>query len=176
MSSVDHVPASTLDDVRESARTPAVAWLRRGAVALLTLVVLLGLAGFLGVRSATVSASGGGYELTLTYPRIARAGLDVPWELTVHKPGGFTEAVVIVVESDYFDMFETQGWTPEPSAETSDARRTYMTVDPPPGDTLTLGFDAYIQPSSQRGTSGSVTVSEKGIDVSTLDFTTWLVP
>ncbi|TQC49619.1 hypothetical protein EEB14_09255 [Rhodococcus sp. WS4] len=139
-------------------------------------VVLLGLAGFLGVRSATVSAWGGGYEHTLTYPRIARAGLDVPWELTVHKPGGFTEPVVVVVESDYFDMFETQGWTPEPLAETSDAQRTYMTVDPPPGDTLTLGFDAYIQPSSQRGTSGSVSVSEKGIDVATLDFTTWLVP
>ena len=34
-----------------------------------------------------------------------------------------------------------------------------MTIDPPPGDTLTLGFDAYIQPSSQLGHSGSVSVS-----------------
>ncbi|ABG92187.1 hypothetical protein RHA1_ro00351 [Rhodococcus jostii RHA1] len=66
--------------------------------------------------------------------------------------------------------------TPEPSAETSDASRTYMTIDPPPGDTLTLGFDAYIQPSSQLGHSGSVSVSEKGVDVVTLEFTTWLVP
>jgi hypothetical protein len=51
-----------------------------------------------------------------------------------------------------------------------------MTIDPPPGDTLTLGFDAYIQSSSQLGHSGSVSVSEKGVDVVTLEFTTWLVP
>ncbi|BAH48706.1 hypothetical protein [Rhodococcus opacus] len=172
----DRIPASVFDDVREYARTPAVAWLRRAAVALLALIVAFGAVGLLGVRSGTAYAEGGGYALTLTYPRVARAGLDVPWDLTVRKPGGFSEPVVIVVDSDYFDMFETQGWTPEPSAETSDALRTYMTVDPPPGDTLTLGFDAYIQPSSQLGHSGSVSVSEKGVDVATLEFTTWLVP
>ncbi|PQP25463.1 hypothetical protein C5613_07790 [Rhodococcus opacus] len=55
-------------------------------------------------------------------------------------------------------------------------RRGPKTIDPPPGDTLTLGFDAYIQPSSQLGHSGSVSVSEKGVDVATLEFTTWLVP
>ncbi|WP_276143571.1 hypothetical protein [Rhodococcus sp. T2V] len=120
-------------------------WLRRGAVVLLALIVTLGAVGLLGVRSGTAHAAGGGYELILTYPRLARAGLD-------------------------------QGWTPEPSAETADASRTYMTVDPPPGDTLTLGFDAYIQPSSQLGHAGSVSVSEKGVDVITLEFSTWLVP
>ncbi|MFE7421751.1 hypothetical protein [Rhodococcus sp. NPDC057529] len=176
MSPTARVPESVLDDVRERARTPAVTWLRRGAVALLVVVVALGAVGLLGVRSGTAHATGDGYELTLTYPQIARAGLDVPWDLTVRKPGGFTGPVVIVVDSDYFEMFETQGWTPEPSAETSDASRTYMSVDPPPGDTLTLGFDAYIQPSSQLGHAGSVSVSEKGVDVVTLEFTTWLVP
>ncbi|QSE86914.1 hypothetical protein [Rhodococcus koreensis] len=170
------IPDSVLDDVRGSARSPAVARLRRGAVTVLAVIVALGAVGLLGVRSATVYTAGGGYELTLTYPRFARAGLDVPWDLTVRKAGGFTEPVVIVVESEYFDMFETQGWTPEPSAETSDASRTYMTVDPPPGDTLTLGFDAYIQPSSQLGAPGAVSISERGVDVVTLEFTTWLVP
>ncbi|MDF3313635.1 hypothetical protein P3H15_53150 [Rhodococcus sp. T2V] len=51
-----------------------------------------------------------------------------------------------------------------------------MTIDPPPGDTLALGFDAYIQPSSQLGHLGSVSLSEKAVDVITLEFTTWLVP
>ncbi len=83
---------------------------------------------------------------------------------------------MIVVDSDYFDMFESQGRTPEPSAETSDAARTYMTLDPPPGDTLTFRFDAYIQPSSQTGASGSVSVYENGIDVVTVDFMTWVAP
>ncbi|MFD6897027.1 hypothetical protein ACFWB0_21095 [Rhodococcus sp. NPDC060086] len=176
MRTSDPIPDSVLDDVRSSARTPAVAWIRRGAVALLGMIVLAGLTGLLGVYSMTAHASGGGYQLDLEYPRIARPGLNIPWNLTVRRPGGFTEPVVIAVESDYFDMFESQGWTPEPSAETSDADRTYMTLDPPPGDTLTLGFDAYVQPSSQTGASGSVSVYEDGIDVVTAHFTTWLVP
>ncbi|WP_199233216.1 hypothetical protein [Rhodococcus sp. SMB37] len=140
------------------------------------MIVLVGLTGRLGVYSATTHASGGGYELHLEYPRVTRPGLDVPWNLTVRKPGGLTEPVVIVVDSDYFDMFESQGRTPEPSAETSDAARTYMTLDPPPGDTLTFRFDAYIQPSSQTGASGSVSVYENGIDVVTVDFMTWVAP
>ncbi|KAF0963598.1 hypothetical protein [Rhodococcus sp. T7] len=143
---------------------------------MLAVIVVLGEVGLLGVRSATARASGGGYELTPTYLQIARAGLDVPWNLTVRKVGGFAEPVVIVVESDYFDIVENQGWTPEPSAETSDASRTYMTLDPRPGDTLTLGFDAYIQPSARIGAPGSVSILEKGHDVVTLEFPTWLVP
>lgn len=169
-------PDSVLDDVRESARTPAVARLRSAAVAALVLVVALGLTGWLGVRSDTTHAAGAGYELTLEYPKVARAGLDVPWNLTVRRAGGFTEPVVIALTSAYFDMFETQGWSPQPSAETRNGDRTYLTVDPPPGDTLVLGFDAYIQPSSQRGASGSVAISERGTDVVALDFTTRLVP
>ncbi|MEE2059299.1 hypothetical protein [Rhodococcus artemisiae] len=176
MGTADRIPDSVLDDVGTFARSPTVAWIRRGAVVLLAVIVLVGLTGRLGVYSATTHASGGEYELHLEYPRIARPGLDVPWNLTVRKPGGFTEPVVIAVDSDYFDMFESQGWTPEPSAETSDAARTYMTLDPPPGDTLTLSFDAYIQPSSQTGASGSVSVYENGIDVVTVDFMTWVAP
>ncbi|MGX6508590.1 hypothetical protein [Rhodococcus sp. SJ-2] len=176
MDTSDRIPDSVLDDVGTVARCPAVAWLRRGAIGLLLVVVVVGFTGRLGVYSATAHASGGGYELDLEYPRVARPGLDVPWNLTVRKPGGFTEPVVIVVESDYFDIFESQGWTPEPSAETSDADRTYMTLEPPPGDTLSLGFDAYIQPSSQTGASGSASVHENGIDVVTVEFKTWVLP
>ena len=48
--------------------------------------------------------------------------------------------------------------------------------DPPPGDTLSVDFDAYIQPSSQLGASGEVAVVEAGVPVVTVPFRTWLVP
>lgn len=176
MRSPEDLPASTLGDIRESARGPAVAWARRAAIAVLAAVVALGAAGLLGVHTGTVRAAGGGYDLTLEYPRIARAGQDVPWNLTVHRPGGFTRPLVIALDSGYFDMFESQGWSPEPDSETSDADRIYMMFDPPPADTFILRFDTYVQPSSQRGASGSVSVSDNGIDAATVEFTTRLVP
>lgn len=51
-----------------------------------------------------------------------------------------------------------------------------MTFDPPPADTLLVDFDAYIQPASQRGAYGEVSVWENGFDVVTVSFKTWLVP
>lgn len=172
----EDIPDSTLADIRDSARSPAVAWARRVAIAALAVVVFLGLAGLLGVYSTTVHATGGGYELELEYPRIARAGQDVPWNLTVRRPGGFAGPLVIALGSDYFDMFESQGRSPEPAAETSDADRNYLTFAPPDGDTFTLGFDASIRSSSQRGATGTVSVVENGTDLVTAEFTTRLVP
>ncbi|MFD1813673.1 hypothetical protein [Rhodococcus gannanensis] len=170
------IPDSVLDDVRGRARSPAVAWLRRATVAALAVVLAVGATGWLGVRSTTAHVSGAGYELALEYPLVARAGLDVPWELTVRRHGGFPGPVTVVVDSDYFDMFETQGWTPTPAAETRDGTRTYLTIDPPPGDTLTLAFDAYVEPSRQLGASGAVSITDRGVDVITLEFRTRLVP
>lgn len=107
-------PDSTLSNVGESARPRPVAILRGAAIVLLIAVLLGGGLGLLGVQSTTASAQGGGYELDLRYARIARAGLDVPWTLTVRKSGNFDNPVVIAVTSHYFDMFETQGWRLNP--------------------------------------------------------------
>jgi len=169
-------PISTLENVRESARPRAVAVLRGGTTVLLIAVLACGVAGVFGVHSTTASARGGGYELSLRYAQTARAGMDVPWSLTVRRAGGFDEPIVIAVTTGYFEMFETQGWSPEPSAETQDGDRSYMTFDPPPADTLTVDFDAYIQPSSQQGSDGSVSLWQNGTDLVTIPFTTWLAP
>jgi hypothetical protein len=58
-------------------------------MALLTVFVAAGLAGVFGVRTSTVTVSSGGYELTVEYPRVARAGLDTLWRVTVHHEDGF---------------------------------------------------------------------------------------
>lgn len=55
-------------------------------------MLLVALSSYLGARTATASASGGGYTLTVTYPRITRPGLPIRWE--------YTEIEVGVLEAD----------------------------------------------------------------------------
>lgn len=168
---------NTLEDVAENARRPTVATLRRLSVVLLLLAVLAGATGVFGVHSSTTTASGGDYELTVTYPRTARAGLDAPWKVDVTAPStGFGDHVVLAVRSDYFDFWEQQGFSPEPSAETSDGENDYMTFDPPPGREFSLSFDGYVQPSSQHGGEGEVAVLVAGRPVVSVEFSTWLAP
>lgn len=167
----------TTADVATRARRPAVTVLRRVAVVVLLLAVLAGAVGLLGVRTGTTTARGDGYELTVTYPRTARAGLDAAWgvDLTA-PPGGFGDQIVLAVRSDYFDFWEEQGFSPEPSAETSDATYDYMTFDPPPGNEFSLSFDGYVQPGSQRGGDGEVAVLVDGRRAVAAGFSTWLAP
>jgi hypothetical protein len=139
-------------------------------------VVVLGAVGLLGLHTSTVSSSGGGYRLTVDYPRIARAGLDTLWQVTVVHSGGFDHDVTLAVSADYFAIYESQRFFPEPTDETRDASTLYLTFAKPPGDTLTVGYDAYIQPSSQRGASATVAVLEAGEPAASVRITTTLLP
>jgi hypothetical protein len=167
---------STLGDVRPVEQGPRPTLVRRLLVALLTAVVVAGGAGLFGVRSSEATASAGGWTVTVTYASVARAGLDVPWQVSVGREGGFTGPITVAVTADYFDIYEEQGLDPAPTTETADGERLYWTFDPPPGTKLTIDFDAYIQPASQLGASGEVAVLEGGAPVVTVPFRTWLVP
>jgi hypothetical protein len=151
-------------------------WARRVMLGLLALVVLADLLGLLGVHTSTATASRGGYTMSLRYPGVARAGLDIEWQVTVHHPGGFGKEITLGVTGDYFDIFETQGFHPEPSAETRDGHTLYLTFDAPPGDTFVVYYDAYIQPASQQGKSARVAVIDHGQPVDWIDYRTRLVP
>jgi hypothetical protein len=142
----------------------------------LALVVLADLVGLLGVHTSSATTTRDGYRLSLRYPDIARAGLDVQWQVTVSHPGGFGKEVVLAVTGDYFDIFETQGFHPQPSAETRDGHTLYLTFDAPPGDTLVVYYDAYIQPASQQGKSARVAVLDHGTPAAWIDYRTRLVP
>jgi len=54
---------------------------RRIALVVMAVVVVVGASGWLGVHAGTASTSDNGYQLTVTYPHVARAGLDIPWNL-----------------------------------------------------------------------------------------------
>lgn len=170
------VPTSTLHDVDSTPTRPAAVWARRAFLAALLVVVLLGLVGLLGVHSTTASASQDGWTVDVEYAGIARAGLDVPWTVKVTHPGGFGDQVVLAVKASYFEIYETQGWQPSPSDETRDGDTWYLTFNAPEGDTFVVAFDAYIQPSSQRGREGWVAVMDSGRRLATVPFRTVLLP
>lgn len=171
------VPDSTLTGLEERSQRPLAVWGRRGFLALLLLVVLAGLAGVLGVRSATATESRNGYTLSVEHAAVARAGLDVPWQVTVERDAGFGKTVILAVTGDYFDIYETQGFSPEPSASVRDEDLLYLTFDAPDGATFTLSYDAYIQPASQRGREATVSVVDGTlVPLVSVDIDTFLLP
>jgi hypothetical protein len=172
----DVVVDSTLEDVRDSDANRRGRVVRRVAVAAMAVVVVLGAVGLFGVRSATVQSGGDGYRLEVIYARLARAGMDVPWQVTVTHPGGFRGPVTLATTSSYFDMFETQGFRPAPDSETTGLRYYYQTFSPPPGNTLRVVFDAYIQPASQIGKSATTVLIIDGRAVARVSYRTWLSP
>jgi hypothetical protein len=155
---------------------PVALWLRRAMLTAMALAVAADLFSLLGVRTSTASAHGDGYDLSLRYPSVARAGLDTPWQVTVTHTGGFGKQLTLAITGDYFDVFETQGFHPEPADETRDAHTLYLTFTAPPGDTFVVDFDAYIQPASQQGRSATVAVLDGATPVASVAFDTRLMP
>lgn len=171
------LPTSTYDHLETGGEARRAIWSRRGLLVALFGLVGAGAVGLLGDTDVRKRASGGGYDLELFYPRSARAGLDVPWEVTVRHPGGFAgDNVTLAVTGTYFDIYETQGFHPDPTESTRDGRWLYLSFTKPDGDTLVVAYDAYIQPSSQRGRSGTLAVVADGRRVVSLDFETTLLP
>jgi hypothetical protein len=166
----------TLNDVLRTPPGRAATWGRRGFMSAVAALVLAGATGLLGVHTSTVSATGSDYSMSVQYPAIARAGLDTTFQVTVTHPGGFSKPIVLQISKDYFDMFETQGFFPDASSATRDASNLTLTFAPPTGDTFTMYYDAYIQPSSQRGHSATVSLLVGGSAVASAHLVTRLVP
>jgi hypothetical protein len=159
----------------EGSQTGAL-WARRVMLGVLALGVVVALTSWLGVHTSTATATRDGYTMSLRYPAVAQAGLDVEWQVTVTHPGGFGKELTLGVTGDYFDIFETQGFHPDPSDETRDGHTLYLTFEAPPGDTFVVYYDAYIQPASQEGKSARVAVLDHGTPVDWIDYRTRLLP
>lgn len=164
------------DEEIDAGSHPVALWLRRAMLTAMALVVAADLFSLLGVHTSTVTASRDGYGLTLHYPSVARAGLDTPWQVTVTHPGGFGKQITLAVTGSYFNIFETQGFHPQPADETRDGQTLYLTFTAPPGDTFVVDFDAYIQPSSQQGRSATLAVVDGGTPAVSVDYHTRLMP
>ncbi len=123
--------------------------MRRIFVTALGIFLALGALGFYGVRTRTVSATGGGYDLSVRYASISRPGLATPWSFEVTRQGGFPNGLIVGVTSSYFDAFDENGLGPSPVEETTDGERTIWRFGPQAAETLSVSFDARIEPGVQ---------------------------
>ncbi len=154
---------------------------RRLFTAALVVFLGLGLLGAYGVRTREARATGGGYEVTVTYARVSRPGLATPWSVEIRRPGGFGSGPVrVAVTSSYFDAFDENGLDPDPASSYSDGEWTVWEygTPPPPGDVMTVSFDARIEPGVQLTTvRGAMAVLDTtGADVVGVDFRTFVLP
>jgi hypothetical protein len=154
--------------------------LRRGFFAFICLVLLAAALGRLGVHTTTAEASGGGYELSVTYDDITRSGLAANLSIEIRRSGAALPATVTVATgSSYGDSFDLNGVDPEPE-------ETYTTEDrvvqkfraPPGGDVMTIGIDQRVQPGVQfTRVKGEVAlVDDSGNDVVSVRLSTFVMP
>ena len=171
---VDVVPTAPEEsDLGRSHRARAA---RRLFMSLLAVFLLAGFTGALGVRTSETTATGGGYELTVTYGQVSRPGLATPWALEVHRDGGFDGPIVVSTSSAYLDLFDENGFDPQPSTTTATPDEVIWEFEPPPGDTLGVSLDARIEPGAQWGRPGETSVLEDGEPVVTVRYKTWVLP
>jgi hypothetical protein len=152
---------------------------RRIGLTLLALFVLAGAVGLLGTRTTTTTAAGGGYALTVTHPAVSRSGHAVKVEVEVRKEGGFdtSEPIRLRMRSAYFDLFDENGFTPQPDAQTSDGEWTYDEYVPPRGEAFVVSVDTRVEPARNRGERGEVSlVDDQGRPFLTVRFRTRLMP
>lgn len=168
---------STVSDLAERPAGRLARWTGRVGVAAIFGVVLLAASGLLGVRTATVEADGGGYNLEVEHVSIARAGEPAVLHLRVKHPGGFDGPVQLGLCDDWFDHLDFQSWYPTPSAETGSRGRLVYEFDPPPGDVLEVSLDARAAPGQFGGVERcEVAVLEEDEPAVSVSFRTWRMP
>ena len=151
-------------------------WLFGGALALF---LALGLGGVFGLRTATVSSAGGGYEMRVTYARITRPGLATALDVEVSRRDGaaLDGPVQVAVTAHYLAMFDVNAVSPAPSSESRTPDEVIWEFDPPPGGgPLAVSLDARVEPGIQWGRDGEVQVLDGGEPVVGSSFHTWVTP
>lgn len=168
--------SSTIDDVDpQTARTAW--WIRTVATLALLGVIGAALLGAFGTRTAEGSATQDGWTVNVRHAAVARAGLDVPVTITIHRTGGFDDDITVAVTSDYLRFLDQQSTDPEPAEQTRDASWTYLTFTPPDGDTLTIDVEAYVRALHRTDAAGTVAVvTPDGNLVAPVDIRTRLIP
>ena len=149
---------------------------RRVLVAGLIGVLVLAVANLLGMRTESVTATGGGYRLSVTYGSVSRPGLATPWGIEVHHPGGFDGPITIATSRRYLMLFDHNVFYPDPASVTATRDRLIFEFDPPPGDVFRVTMDGRIEPTEHRSQSAATSLLVDDVAVVTVSYTTRVVP
>ena len=171
-------PATTAPRVLDAAPARRSLRLRRLFLVALAAFLGLGVSDVFGVRTRQVSATGGGYQLTVEYAAVSRPGLATPLSFEIRRPGGFDGPVRVAVTARYLDLFDENGLSPEPVSATSDGERNIWEFEPPgDSDTLDVSFDVRLEPGVQLVAPRATTaVLEGGVPVVSVGYRTWVMP
>jgi len=164
----------TAPDVVDTGRLKRARLLRRIGIGILAAFVLAGAAGLFGIRTRTVSASAGGYDLSVEYPAADRPGQPIHWVVTLHRPGGFGGPVDIGVTQSYLDILDMNDVEPAPSGSMTSGEFVVWTFDKPEGETLRVSVDALIQLNTHFGAENTVAVLDHMLPVVQVHYRTWV--
>ena len=172
------IPSTLLDaDSVAGRRARLAVGARRAYVLALTVFVVLGLLDVFGSRTGAVSATGGGYAMTVDYPSQTRSGLPVEWRLVVTRPGGFDGPVRVGITLDYFNSFDFNNVSPTPVETTNRGGLLIWSFPKPIGDTLEVLLDARTQPGLRSGPSATTAVVDPdGAPIVAVRYTTGVMP
>jgi hypothetical protein len=129
-----------------------------------------------GSWTRTVTATGNGVTLTVTYPAVTRPGLPIRWEFEVTRSGGFDGPIELQTSFDYLHLFDVSNLEPDARSATGSDRYVSYTFDPPQGDTLRVAMDGNTEPGFHEVPPATTTVSIGGTDATSVTYRTIVVP
>lgn len=153
-----------------------VAWLRRAATLLLAVIVVAGAASVFGVSESTVAASGSGYALSAEYADVSRPGLETPWKIRVERRGGFDGPLTLRTTAAYLELFDLNGYSPEPDATRRDDEYLIMEFARPVGEEFVFSLDARLSPATQTSQAASTALIDEGRVVAEVSYMTKVMP
>jgi hypothetical protein len=127
-------------------------WIRRVVIVLLTVLLVVALAGFFGQPESSSSVAGSGATMSVSMPKRLRGGLIYEARFTVTATKAL-EQPKLVLDRDWFDGMTLNSTVPSPVSEaTRDGRvvLSYDTLDA--GDTLRVWTQWQVNPTSKLGT------------------------
>jgi hypothetical protein len=149
---------------------------RRVLLSVFAAFLAAGAAEVFGSKTANAVASGGGYDLEVTYPAVTRPGLPIRWEFTVRHPGGFAGPVQLATTFDYIHLFDISNLEPDVTTSTASATDLVYTFDPPLGDVLRVSLDGNTEPGIHELPMASTAVLVEGSPVVSVSYSTRVVP
>lgn len=153
--------------------------LRVVSIGLVGLLVVAGLLGFLGMRSATVVKSANGFTVEVTHAAVTRPGLATPFGVKVTRDDGSSlpQMVTTRIDSSYLAMFDENGLDPEPVSSFRSGGWTMWTFEVPDGaQIIEVTLNARLEPAVQWGRDSTVTLEVDGEEMVEVDFRTWVMP
>jgi hypothetical protein len=130
-----------------------------------------------GVDSAQVTdRASDATTLTVDYARVTRPALASPFALEVTRSGGFDEPIEVAISRQWIEVWDENGFVPEPDASTGDPSWVVYEFAPPDGDTLRVFYDARLEPARQESVAGAVQVREFGAAIAEVRFETTVRP